>query len=150
MKEKDKKGKEVVTDCEKFARKLDQLAKSSKNTEEFVRRVGRLFAGFPTGRLTTEPNPVNKSLGLGGSGFSPKMNDGDGHPWRHAAAFIVAGYDTGESAAKGIAVVWELPFLRGSSMQDVRLGASAAELGVTLREGLLTPAQAGQWVRDHF
>lgn len=70
---------------------VEEIAKRSSNSEEFVREIGKTFAGFPTGELTLSPDPVTRSLGLGGDGFRRELNDGDGHPWRHGSAFIVAG-----------------------------------------------------------
>ena len=138
------------SDCERFAQMVHALAKSSKTTEDFVRATGKMFAGFPGGKLTFTPGPVNRSLGLRGTGFRPEMNDLDNHPWRHASAFIVAGYDLGESAGVGLAVGWEAPFLSGASMADIRLGMDAVGLGASLKKGWLTPAQAAEWIREYF
>ena len=137
-----------ITDCEKFAVMVEETAKDSKSTEAFVRALGKTFAGFPEGKLTLAFQPVNKSLDLGGTGFRSEMNDGDGHPWRHGAAFIVAGYDLGQAAATGLAAVWEAPLTRGASGPDVRLGADAAAIGASLANGDLQPSHVAEWIRD--
>ncbi len=139
-----------VTDCEKFARMVEEKARELERSEDFVRALGKMFAGFPTGKLTIHPRPLDKSLGLGGTGFRDDFNDRDGHPWRHGAAFIVAGYQLGRRAAQGVAIVWELPFLKGASRQDVSLGFNAAELGASLKSGKLEPSQVAQWIREQW
>jgi hypothetical protein len=129
---------------------VDEMAAKSNTVDHFVREIGKKFAGFPEGKVTAHFKAVDKSLGLHGTGFSPNMNDGDGHPWRHGSAFLVAGYDLGQRAATGIAVLWETPGTRGASVQDVRLGTDAAALGASLRAGTVKPSQVGQWIRDNW
>jgi RHS repeat-associated protein len=148
-----KKEKEEPSDCEKFSRYLDALAASSQNTEEFIRTLGKQIAGFPEGRFTLDyVEPDQDITGQwGGSGFKPSMNDGDGHPWRHFTAFVVAGYDAGSKTGYLAAVVWEVaalaPGRTGSSYQDVLLGMVGARIGSQLRKGNLQPADVARLVR---
>ena len=144
------KDSKTVTDCEKFARMLDEMAKKAESDEAFIREVGRTFAGFPEGRLTRNFTPVDESLGLGGSGFRAELNDGDGHPWRHFAAFVVAGYDRGFMAAGAMASLWEFPGKKGASREDINLGEAGAALGRSIKKGWITRKAVGQWVRDNL
>jgi hypothetical protein len=147
------KKKDEPTDCEKFARYLDRLAASSETTEEFVRTLAKQIAGFPDGVFTLNYVQSDPEItgGWGGSGFKAIMNDGDGHPWRHFSAFVVAGYDAGSKTGYLAAVGWEVaglaPGRSGASYQDVLLGMVGARIGSQLKKGNLQRADVARLVR---
>jgi RHS repeat-associated protein len=147
---KDTKSK---TTCEKFADKVDQIARSAKSTDAFVRTLGKVFAGFPTGHFTLNYLPVDRNLRreLGpGTGFRPELNDNDGHVWRHFSAYVVFGYEKGALEGAVAAEMWELPFFSGHSRQDVLLGALGAQVGDALKHNFLQPGDVAQWIREHL
>jgi hypothetical protein len=115
--------------------------------------LGVQIAGFPEGKFTLDyVEPDQDITGeWGGSGFKPLMNDGDGHPWRHFSAFVVAGYDAGSKPGYLAAVVWEVaalaPGRSGASYQDILLGMVGARIGSQLRKGNIQPADVARLVR---
>ena len=92
--QKDKDGKTVETECEKFAAFADRMADRARSDDHFVRILGRYVSGFPNGEATTL-NPPASPLAFGSSGFRAELDDGDNHAPRHFTANFVVAYQYG-------------------------------------------------------
>ncbi len=123
-----------ATDCEKFARFVEDLAARTESDEQFIAALGVQIAGFADG--TSEGAVARPPVGFGASGFRPELTD-DRSPARHYSAYVVAAFEKGYSTAGAIATLREAPLICGGgcSMADVRLGWVGASHGANVRGG---------------
>jgi RHS repeat-associated protein len=138
------------SDCERFAKAAGSMARHSRSAEDFIRGMGKVFAGFPTGKATPHPGPVNKTLGLDDTGFRDELNDHDHHPWRHFSAFAVVGFDRNVLLGNAFSVIHENRLAAGSSIEDVRLGDAGVAFGRSLAKGWLPLSAVEQWILDNI
>jgi RHS repeat-associated protein len=132
--EKSKDGS--VTECDKFATYVEDLATHTKSDAEFIGRLGTEVAGLPSGR--PEGTPGAPPVVFGASGFRRELVD-DANPARHYSAYVTTAYQKGGLVGAAAAVIREIPegwggrCRGGCSTQDVRLGLIGAQHGANLR-----------------
>lgn len=116
--------------------------------DTFVRRVADRFAGLDPGRLPI-PDGVPEGASRrrppeeirGSSGWKRALTNDDESPARHFIGWFAIGYFHPLAANTALSMQ-ERPEQQGSSEQDVRSGRIAIAIGIDLRRGRLSAAEA--------
>jgi hypothetical protein len=86
----------------------------------------------------------------GNTGFREENFDGDDHPSRHFAAFVVMGYDHGLQNASIFPGIHEIGSGDSHNVKDWNLGILGAMLGDGLARGNIKKEDVGNWILEHL
>ncbi|MFD1714007.1 hypothetical protein ACFSBZ_05950 [Amnibacterium flavum] len=136
-----------VTAVERMARVADRLAARELAPRPFLRAFAWNCARIRPGLLGYRDLATGGRNRFTGSGFRAEFDDGTRGQVRHFAGVAVAPVLLGERLA-----AWSSRHVlrdpAGSA--DGRLSDAALEFSRLLREGRLSPDDAGNWIRDHL
>lgn len=111
------------------------------DTDAFVRDLSHRLAGLDPGRFALPEgapegprrDPPGEEI-TGSSGWNPSLIDGDESPARHFIGWFATGYFHPKASNSGLSHQ-ERSEAGGSSLQDVRSGRIAIDLGIKLQRG---------------
>lgn len=135
---------------DRFIHQLRIFASVAPDNDWFVRNTARRLAGFDAGRIGVLPPNRTGEIPyeiLGSDGWRPELIDDDESPARHFIGFFATGYFHPHTALTQLKTN-EAPGRRGASMQDIRAGLIAIDIGIALRRGRLSMTAAIDRITD--
>jgi RHS repeat-associated protein len=122
------------TAFDRFIDRLRQFAQvGAGDTDWYVRTAGWRLGGTNAGLITpTRTNPPEEIIGE--DGWKAELVDGDRSPARHFIGFFAIGYFHPHTARTFLGMN-ESPPMQGRSVQDIRSGEIAIDIGRLLRFG---------------